>query len=180
MIAPSHLIDAPQGRCAQGDGNPGHTRCAVSDAASERAEAAVAADLLAHGAIVHRLSAMLTVAGVVAVPAMALVRPDGIAMALAALAVLAGIAELWFALRVGFDARAFARLARDAAAGGLGIDAFDAAMGALGLMPAGKAGRPLAARVRGAMRLLGRQVALLLAQTALLVASGWVLAATRG
>lgn len=146
----------------------------------QRAEAAVAADLLAHGAVVHHLSMALTTVGVVALPLVAMARPNVVAMALATLAVVAGIAELWFGLRVAFDARIFRRLAWAGAAGGLSVAAFDAAMAAVGLMPAGKAGRPLADRVRGAMRLLGRQVGLLILQAVLLVAAGWILAGAKG
>ncbi|HJQ57612.1 MAG TPA: hypothetical protein VJ890_11930 [Vineibacter sp.] len=149
-------------------------------ASDERSEAAVAADLLAHGASVHLLSAALTVAAVVATLALAITLPNRVAMALASLAAVAGIAETWFALRVGFDARIFRRLSRGADADGFAVSSFDASMAALGLMPAGKAGRPIAERARGAMRLLGRQVALLLVQVVLLLAAGWVLAATRG
>jgi hypothetical protein len=145
-------------------------------AAGGRAQASVAADLLAHGSGVHRLSAVLTVVALASVPAMALVRPDRPAMALATLAVLAGLAELWFALRVGFDARTFARLAR----GDITASDFDAAMATLELMPAGKTGRPIAARAGGALRLLAWQAALLLAQVALLIAAGWLLAAAKG
>jgi hypothetical protein len=148
--------------------------------ASDQAAAAVAADLLTHGVVVHRLSAALTVAGVLAVPAVALAQPNRLVMALATLSVLAGLAELWFSLRVGFDARAFRRLARGDAPDGLTAGAFDTAMGALGLMPADKARRPVPARVRGALRLLGRQIALLLAQIALLVAGGCLLAVAKG
>ena len=147
---------------------------------NERAEAAVAADLLVHGAAVNRLSLALTASSVLAFFAQALLQPHRIAMVLTMLAVLAGLAQLWFALRVGFDARAFRRLARGDADGGLTVSAFDAAMGGLGLMPAEKERRPITQRVRGAMRLLGRQVALLLLQAVLLVAGGWVLAAAKG
>ena len=148
--------------------------------ANERAEAAVAADLLAHGAAVNRLSLALTAAGVLLLLVQALVQPHRVAMALTSLAIVAGLAELWFALRVGFDARAFQRLARGDTADGLTVAGFDAAMSGLGLMPADKERRPIAERVRGAMRLLGRQVAFLLLQVVLLVAGGWVLAAAKG
>jgi hypothetical protein len=145
-----------------------------------RAQAAVAADLLVHGATVNRLSLALTASAVLAFFAEALLQPHRIAMALTMLAVLAGLAQLWFALRVGFDARAFRRLAGDDALDGLSLSAFDGAMGSLGLMPAEKERRPIAERVRGAMRLLGRQFAFLLLQVVLLVAGGWVLAAAKG
>ncbi|MCW5747367.1 MAG: hypothetical protein KIT36_14360 [Alphaproteobacteria bacterium] len=153
----------------------------MSDAKTDaRAEAAVAADLLSYGALLHRLSLPLTVVGALAMPLLALAQPSRPAMALASLVVVAGLAELWFAARVAFDACAFQRLARGDEADGLTATDFDAAMGALGLVPVDKAGRPVADRVRGAMRLLARQAALAVAQVVLLVAGGWLLAVTRG
>jgi hypothetical protein len=53
-------------------------------------------------------------------------------------------------------------------------------MATLGLMPEGKAGRPIAMRVRGAMGLLGRQLALLLTQMVIIGVGGWILAVTGG
>lgn len=150
------------------------------ETAGDRAEAAVAADLMAHGRRIHGLSAAMTVGSIVALFGLALLLPRWPAMALVTLAAVLGIAETWFALRVGFDERAFRRMARDSTAGGLGVRSFDAAMSGLKLMPAGKAGRPMAARVRGGISLLGRQGTLLVLQMALLIASGWLLAATRG
>jgi hypothetical protein len=147
----------------------------VSETAADRVEAAAVADLLAHGRVIHALSAALTVAGVTAVPVLALLLAGPLELVLATLSVLAGVAELWFALRVGFDARIFERIAR----GELGLDGFDAAMTGLGLMPAGKAGRPMPARARGAMGLLARQAALLALQLVLLAGSGWLLALMR-
>jgi hypothetical protein len=63
-----------------------------------------------------------------------------------------GATEAILALRVGFDAALFRRLA-DAP----DLAAFDAAMMGLGLLPAAKAGRPIEARAAGARRLLVAQ-----------------------
>ncbi len=149
--------------------------------ADDRATAAVAAHLLSQGAMVHRLSVALTVASVLALPILALLHPRPLpALATATLAAVIGLAELWLALRVAFDARLFEQLAQGEAGGGMTTPTFDGAMGALGLMPADKAGRPITARVQGAMGLLRRQAAMALAQVAVIGASGWILAVVRG
>ncbi|TXL72072.1 hypothetical protein FHP25_26975 [Vineibacter terrae] len=149
--------------------------------ADDRATAAVAAHLLSQGATVHRLSAALTVASVLALPSLALLHPRPLpALATATLAVVIGLAELWLALRVAFDARIFEQLARGEAGGSMTTASFDGAMGALGLMPADKAGRPVAARVRGAMGLLRRQATMAVAQLVVIGVSGWILVVVRG
>ena len=148
----------------------------------DRAVAAIATHLLAQGAMVHRLSSPLTVASVVAVPLLVLLLPParyGVP-ALATLAALAGLAELWLALRVAFDARVFALVSRGDASDGLTLAAFDTTMGALGLMPPDKTGRPVAGRLSGALRLLRWQATALLAQVAILLVGAWILVATRG
>ena len=74
-----------------------------------------------------------------------------------------GIIAQWIGFRVAFDARLFARLADEAAAGALDLAGFDASMSALGLMPRDKAGRDAGARCRGALglvRMLGMIVVL--------------------
>jgi hypothetical protein len=137
---------------------------------ADRAVAAVAADLLAQGARVHGLSVVLTVASLAADAAMALWWPKPLPMTIACAAAVAGLVELWFALRVGLDARLFARMAN-----GLSPADLDAALQALGLTGPEKAGRPLPARVKGATRLLGCQAGLLVLQVVLLVAGAWLL-----
>ncbi|WP_423759733.1 hypothetical protein [Burkholderia sp. NLJ2] len=68
----------------------------------------------------------------------------------------AGIAALWYAVRIEIDRRLFAALAR-AAAGDAPVDdglaALDRALADLGWTDAAKAGRTLDARVRGAVGL---------------------------
>jgi len=145
---------------------------------TDRALASVAADLLAGGALVHPLSAGFTLLAATALVAEAFARPEPLAQAPLAFAVLAGLGEVWLAVRVRLDARLFERLARGESPDGLAIGPFDAALAALGWMPAERAGRPMADRVRGATRLLaaqgacaGLQVLLLLAHAALLAGS---------
>jgi hypothetical protein len=84
--------------------------------------------------------------------------------ALLAAGLVAALGQTVLALRVGFDAALFRRLslAPDLAA-------FDTAMTALALMPAAKTGRPMAARVAGARRLIVLQGACLVAQVALIL-----------
>lgn len=148
----------------------------------DRAVAVIATHLLAQGAMMHRLSSVLTITSVVAVPLLVLMLPPTRygAPALATLAAIAGLAELWLAFRVAFDARIFALVSRGDATDGLTLPAFDAAMSALELMPKDKTGRPVAARLSGAMRLLRWQAALLLAQVAILLVGAWILVATGG
>lgn len=124
---------------------------------------AASADLLDQGQTVHRLSLPLTAiaVGVLLLP----VFPTSIALMPTAVGVAAiGLAELFLALRVAFDAQLFRRLAQDAADDRLDVGACDAALQALRLMPAGKAGRPVAKRMIGAKRLLMWQIAALLVQ----------------
>ena len=64
---------------------------------------------------------------------------------------LAGLAETYLAIRVGFDAALFRRLGEHS---GRPISrALDAALTRLGLLPAARAGRPLELRIAGAQRL---------------------------
>jgi hypothetical protein len=83
-------------------------------------------------------------------------------VALLLLVVVAGLAQGFHALRVDFDARLFAALGKGSAPSTL--EGLDASLTGLGLMPAAKAGRPLAARLGGATALMRRQAALLMAQ----------------
>jgi len=116
------------------------------------------ADLLEQGRALHLLSVGLSAGAVAAL----LLGPGGWSAAGPAAVLLAGLAETWLALRVGFDARCFRRIARGADDPGLAC--LDAALLRLGLMPGDKAGRPMASRLEGARRLLGLQGAALVAQ----------------
>jgi hypothetical protein len=130
----------------------------------ERQLAGVTAALRAQGSGLDRLSRALTAAaliGLLILPASFGLPPGWPAAILAAVA-LVGLAELFFAGRVGFDAALFAA-APDLAA-------LDRALLALRLMPEARAGRPLAERAQGARRLLYRQGLCLAAQAALILA----------
>nr|WP_232447193.1 hypothetical protein [Burkholderia ubonensis] len=75
---------------------------------------------------------------------------------LAAISTGAGIAALWYAVRITIDRRLFAALARTAEGDGAiddGLAALDRALADLGWIDAAKAGRTLDARVRGAVGL---------------------------
>ena len=124
---------------------------------------AASADLLDQGQLVHRLSLPLTAiaVGVLLLP----VFPTSIALIPTAIGVAAiGLAELFLAIRVALDAQLFRRLAHDAAEDRLDVDACDAALQALRLMPARRAGQPVAKRMIGAKHLLMWQIAALLVQ----------------
>ena len=133
-----------------------------------RALLASAAAWLDQGRRVDRLSRLLTVTALAALVAIAVLgAPKLMVVALLGLSVLAGAAELYLAVRVGFDAALFRRLAQAADAGTLELANLDAALTTMGLLPAGKAGRPLAARVAGACSLLYQQAGSLALQIAL-------------
>ncbi len=130
-----------------------------------------AADLLEQGQSVSRLSTAVTVVGV-AVLLLPVFPASTATVPTAAVVVLVGLLELFIASRVGFDARLFRRLAEDAAAERLDIDACDAALVGLRLMPVRKAGRPVAKRLAGAKRLLMMQNGAFLVQVAVAVGGG--------
>lgn len=123
-----------------------------------------AAALLDQGRTIDRLSRLLTSAALVGMligPAIT-TQPPWILLGFSMPVALAGLAETYFAIRVGFDAALFhqqagAPEARDFAT-------IDAALTQLGLLPATKLGRPIEARVAGARRLFRCQLVALVAQ----------------
>lgn len=132
---------------------------------------AAAADLLDQGQVVNRLSLAVTAIAIAVLllpifPASVATVPTAVGVA------LIGLLELFFAIRVSFDAQLFRRLSHDAAQDRLEINACDAALLALRLIPAGKAGRPLAKRMAGAKRLLVWQGVVLFFQVAVAIAGG--------
>jgi hypothetical protein len=128
----------------------------MSSADLARASLAAAAALLAQGRGLDRLSRLLTVTALAALVAVAVLgAPKLMVVALLALSVLAGVNELYFAVRVGFDAALFRRLADAAETSEL--TSLDQALIAIGLLPADKAGRPLEQRIAGACRLFYKQ-----------------------
>ena len=132
---------------------------------------AAAADLLDQGQILNRLSIAVT-AIAIAILLLPMLPPSEATLPTAALVAVFGFAELMIAMRVGLDAALFRRLANDAAGERLDVAAFDAAMLALKLMSAGKAGQPIAKRFAGARRLLIVQGATLFLQVAAAIAGG--------
>jgi hypothetical protein len=126
--------------------------------------------LLDQGAAIDRLSRLLTVtalAGLVAISVTGAWLP--LLAVMLALSALAGMIETYLAMRVGFDAALFRRLAETADAGPDKLAELDAALTSMRLLPVGKAGRPLEARVAGARDLFYRQVGALTVQTLLLL-----------
>jgi hypothetical protein len=129
-----------------------------------------ASSLLQQGRTIDRLSRLLTMAAVVLlIGAIAFdVASAALAVALA-VAVLAGVAEVYLAVRVGFDAALFERLREPST---MDLAALDAALVQLGLLPASKSGRPLEQRIAGAKRLLYKQGAAFVIQIAVLLCGG--------
>ena len=135
---------------------------------------AAAADLLDQGQLVNRLSVVVTAIalGVVMLP----VFPTSEAMVPTAAVIAAlGVVELFLAMRVSLDAALFRRLSRDAADDHLDVAAFDAALLALKLIPAGRAGLPIARRFAGAKRLLVIQATTFVLQVVLAIVGGLVM-----
>ena len=122
--------------------------------------------LLRQGQIIDHLSRLLTVTslGLLVGGSILVILSPGLAATLV-LAILAGIAQIYFAIRVGFDAALFDQLRQPAA---VDLAALDAALVQLGLLPAGS-GRPLEQRIVGAQRLFYRQGMALLTQVAILL-----------
>jgi hypothetical protein len=143
-----------------------------------RHDLAIAAAWLEQGRIIDGLSRLLTALALLALVLLAgfAARPSPLAWAILGVAILAGGAQIYFAIRVGFDAALFRWLSSQPA--GPDLNAFDTTMQNQGLLPPDKAGRPLGDRIAGARRLFGRQTALLVVQIVVLFA-GAVLAAVR-
>jgi hypothetical protein len=123
-----------------------------------------AAALLDQGRTVDRLSRPLTAAALIAVlicPAIAK-QPPWILFGSAVLVTLAGLAQTYFAIRVGFDAALFRQLA--SASDAPDFAGIDVALTRLGLLRATQLHRPAGVRVAGAKRLLRFQTLALVAQ----------------
>jgi hypothetical protein len=132
---------------------------------SEAVLLATAAALLEQGRGVDRLSRAITAAtliGLVLFPLAA--RPSWVLTASIMLVALAGLAEAYFAIRVGFDAALFRQVA---SAPTVDFAAMDAALSRLGLLRVEKLGRPAQPRIAGARRLLALQVSAFAVQVVL-------------
>lgn len=123
-----------------------------------------AAALLDQGRTVDRLSRLLTavaLVGILLYPAMTMPPPRMLA-GCAVLVAIAGLAEAYFAIRVGIDAALFHQVAR--APGAIDFAGTDVALMQLGLLPVTQLGRPAESRVAGARWLFRLQVFALVTQ----------------
>jgi hypothetical protein len=126
-----------------------------------------ASALLQQGRTIDRLSRLLTVAALVLLIGASAFDVASPALAVAlALAVLAGVAETYYAIRVGLDAVLFDRLREQAT---IDLAALDVALVRLGLLSASRSGRPLEQRIAGAQRLFYEQAAAFAIQVAILL-----------
>ncbi|MFI4994680.1 MAG: hypothetical protein ACHQAQ_02695 [Hyphomicrobiales bacterium] len=132
----------------------------------DRAACGVMAAVLRRGHMLHLFSTPLTVASFIAIPALAVLAGPPLFTIDASVTFIAGVCEAFFAARVALDADLFGELAK----GHLDLDGLDTAMDRLGLASKSKLGRPLEARVDGALRLLRLQAGWLLLQLATSVA----------
>jgi hypothetical protein len=141
---------------------------------SDRDLAAVAAALLDQGHRADGLSRLMTAAALVALMILPAVpgRWSVLLPVMVGVVALVGLSEAYLAMRVGFDAALFRRLAGDP--GGFDLNRLDSALLRLNLVPPAKTGRPFAERVTGARRLLQWQGRMLALQTALILAGAGV------
>lgn len=143
----------------------------MTAADNDRLRLAAVAALLAQGRTIDGLSRILTAGALLGAPVLAtILAPTALAPVLLVAAL--GIAQSWFAVRVGFDAALFEAASR---APSPTPSAVDDALVELRLLPAPKAGRPWPPRIAGARRLLAWQATLLALQVAVIVAIAIVL-----
>jgi len=129
------------------------------------------ADLLDQGHLIHGIAGPLTIAGTLAVPALAVLhKPPTVVVLLLTVSVVLGLVETLLALRVAFDDAALRRMAGHED----GASRFDAALLALGLIKPDHAGWPMADRAKGCLRLLRLQVIAAILQAAAMLAAGWL------
>ena len=131
----------------------------------------VAAALLDQGRTVDRLSCGLTAVAIAVIAILPALTPrlQWTYIGFTVAAVLAGLAQAYFAIRVGFDAALFRRLANTG-----DVAAIDAALVQLDLLPAGKRGRPAEARVAGARSLFRLQILALAVQVLCVLAGAFI------
>jgi hypothetical protein len=135
--------------------------------------AATTAALLEQGRRLDGLSRLLTAGAAILLLLLAFFAeqmppgPSTLLAAALALIILFGLAELYLAFRVGFDATLFRQLAADPTP--TGLEALDASLAELGLRPAAVGARPIGDRIRGARKLLRRQALCLALQLATII-----------
>ena len=128
------------------------------------------AALLEQHSKIHAVSGATTVAAallLLASPMFPAALPSLCLWALAGV-ILFGLTEVWFAVRVGFDHALLTSVVSSPDK----LQDMDRALIGLKLMPASKAGRDLDERLRGGVRLLKCQAALLCVQLAIAVIAG--------
>jgi hypothetical protein len=136
-----------------------------SGAAHAMLEASAA--LLQQGRTIDRLSRQLTVAALVLlIGASAFGVASPVLASTLGLATLAGLAETYYGIRVGFDAALFDQLREQATTD---LAALDTALVRMALLPAPKSGQPLEQRIAGAQRLFYKQGAAAVIQIGLLL-----------
>src|SRR3954447_26224039 len=146
--------------------------------AAEQDLAAAAAALLDQGRRADHLSRPITAASAVILLLLpAVLGPPVLLTTILVLVVLLGLVQLYFAIRVGFDAALFHRLA--AAPEGFDRARLHRALLRLGLMPEARAGRPIDERIAGARRLHAWQGMTLAAQVLLVLVGAGLSAALR-
>jgi hypothetical protein len=131
----------------------------------------IASIMLGQGGSIDALSRGLAIASLAGLVGLGVLAPHPTAapLLLIGAACLAGLVQLWFAARVAMDAALFREFSR--AEAGPDWVLFDEAMIVLRLLPESKTGRPTAARIAGAFRLLTFQIIVFLAQVSLLGAA---------
>jgi hypothetical protein len=123
----------------------------------------VVSALLGQGRRLHELSLMLTLAGLVAA---IVAGPTVPVIGLSVVLLVVACAEIWLAVRVGFDAALFRQLAT----GRIDLPNLDAGLNRAGLVPPTVVQRSLDSRISGAKRLLTQQAAVVVGQLAMVVA----------
>lgn len=113
---------------------------------------------------IHNLSVAMTVlsAGLLLASVLFFPSPPILCVGAIIAIILLGLAEIWFAIRVGFDQQLLSSMVTDPE----NLQPWDQALIRLKLMPAAKAGRALDERLRGCIGLLKMQAMLLVAQLA--------------
>lgn len=135
-----------------------------------------AAALLEQAAVIDRVSRPLTLfalAGAVMLPI--LVRTQALLfVGVAAAIAIAGLIEMYLAVRINFDAALFRQVAN--ASDPPDFDPLDQSLTSLGLLPASKRGRDASLRIAGALQLMRLQAIALAVQVLSIIGAGVVLA----